>query len=387
MMIHSLLKMENTVSNKNHSAFKTNLSDQSFKINYYCIYINPTIINMTRLTFICLSLLFLNACSNTKEQKAKAPSAPIAVDAMIIKAQPFSYDIEASGSILAQEFVELKPETNGRITKLNIVEGTEVKQNELLVKLNDDDLQAQLKKAQSQYEIAQRNLTRLTKLKDAEGLNQQEFDVAENQVNNLKADIDYTQALIRKTEVRAPFTGLIGLRNVSNGAFVSNLTVLATLQQVNQLKVDFVLPENQLSILKKGMEVKVSDPQSAKTFPARIIAIEPQINATTRNVKVRAQLQQYSNTFSPGAFVKVLINAEKRANAILVPTNSIIPETRNKKIAVIRNGKAQFAIVETGFRTESNAEITKGLMEGDTIALNGILYLRPDVSVSIKSLK
>jgi membrane fusion protein, multidrug efflux system len=341
---------------------------------------------MTRTLLALLGLSSLIACQPSADPKTKSSKPPMAVDALIIKAGSFSYEIEASGAIQAQEFVELKPETNGRIVKLNIAEGTEVKQHELLAKLNDDDLQAQLSKVQSQFDIAQRNLNRLTKLKEAEGLNQQEYDIAENQVNNLKADINYTQALIRKTEVRAPFSGLIGLRNVSLGAFVSNTTILATLQQVQQLKVDFVIPENQLSIVRKGMEVSVADPQSGKLYPAKVIAIEPQINETTRNVKVRAQLGQYSKGMSPGAFVKVMINVDNRSNAILVPTNCIIPETRHKKVAVIKNGKTIFTTVETGFRTKDNVEITKGLSLGDTIALNGILYLKPDAPVTIKSL-
>lgn len=342
---------------------------------------------MTRIFLSSAVLLFLGACQNGTEQKAKSAPPPIAINALLIKAETFSYNLEASGTIQAQEFVELKPETNGRIVKLNIIEGTQVQQNELLAKLNDDDLQAQLSKAQSQYEIAQRNLNRLTKLKEAEGLNQQEYDIAENQVNNLKADINYYKAMIRKTEIRAPFTGLIGLRNVSMGALVSNQTVLATLQQVNQLKVDFVLPENQLNTVKKGMTVFIATPQSEEQFAAKVIAIEPQINETTRNIKIRAQVAKPSNLLGPGAFVKVMINVDKRSNAILVPTNCIIPDTRSKKIAVIKNGKTTFVVVETGFRTEDRVEITKGLSLGDTIALNGILYLKPEAPVTIKSIQ
>jgi membrane fusion protein (multidrug efflux system) len=340
-----------------------------------------------RLLLSCFILLILSSCSNNPEQKAKASAPPLGVDAMVVKPASFNYSVDASGTVQAQEFVELKPEMSGRIVMLNINEGSQVKQNDLLAKLNDDDLKAQLQKAQSQHEIAERNLARLSKLKEAEGLNQQEYDIAENQVNNLKADIDYTRAMIRKTEIRAPFNGLIGLRNVSIGAFVSNTDILATLQQVDKLKVDFVLPENQLNILQKGMNVLVNDPRTTEQYEAKIIAIEPQINATTRNIKVRAQLEQKAFKLSPGSFVKVLISVDKRSNAILVPTNCIIPDSRNKKIVVIKNGKAQFTPVETGYRAEDKVEITKGLAVGDTIALNGILYLRPDIAVKVNSVK
>jgi membrane fusion protein, multidrug efflux system len=332
-------------------------------------------------------LWLLPACGNkTQDVKSKTPP-PVAVDIVLAKHSSFSQTLDASGTVQAQEFVELKPEVSGRIVKLNINEGETVLEGTLLVKLNDDDLQAQLRKSQSQLEIAQRNLNRLKSLLDANGLNQQEYDIADNQVKNTQADIDYTRAQIRKTEVRAPFTGLIGLRNVSPGAFVSNTSILATLQQVTSLKIDFVMPEDEAGILRKGDKVRIQSDNSEELYDATISAIEPQVNVGTRNLKFRALLTSRTSKLNPGAFVKVLIDAGKTNSAIMLPSNCIIPESRNKKVALIKNGKVAFTIVEIGYRGNDMVEITKGLTVGDSIAVNGLLFLKPDAPVTVKGIK
>lgn len=332
-------------------------------------------------------LLVLAGCgSKTQDPKSKI-APPVAVDVMIAKHSSFSQTLDASGTVQAQEFVELKPEVSGRIVKLNINEGETVTEGTLLAKLNDDDLQAQLRKYQSQLDIAQRNLKRLKSLLDANGLNQQEYDVADNLEKNTQADIDYTRAQIRKTEVRAPFTGLIGLRNVSPGAFVSNTTILATLQQVSSLKIDFVMPEDEAGILRKGNKVRIQSDNSDEVYEATIAAIEPQVNIGTRNLKFRALLTSRTSRLNPGAFVKVLIDAGKSNSAIMIPSNCIIPESRNKKVALIKEGKVSFTIVEIGYRGNDMVEITKGLHVGDSIAVNGLLFLKPDAPVKIKGVK
>jgi membrane fusion protein (multidrug efflux system) len=348
-------------------------------MNKYTI-LNPTL-------FSILSLALIASCGKKNQAQQKAPPPPVVIDVMVTKPTSFAYTIDASGTVQAQEYVQLKPEVNGRIVKLNINEGETVSEGTLLVKLNDDDLQAQLRKYQSQLDIAQRNLIRLKSLLDVNGLNQQEYDVADNQVKSLQADIDYTRAQIRKTEIRAPFNGLIGLRNVSPGAFVSAQDVMATLQQVSSLKIDFVLPEANTNLIKKGMTVKVQSDEGTGIYSARIIAVEPQVNPGTRNIKVRAQVEDRSAKLNPGAFVKVLIDAGKTNSAIMIPTNCVIPESRTKKVVVIKGGKAVFQLVEVGYRGDAKVEITKGINAGDTIALNGILFLKPDAPVKVRAVK
>lgn len=343
--------------------------------------------------FKTLSALFaiamLSACGTSdakKDPKKDKNAGPVTVDVSIAKPSVYANVVEANGTVLAAEFVELKPEVAGRIVYLNIREGQPVQAGTVLARLNDEDLQAQLKKYRAQLQLAKINEARLKTILKAEGLNQADYDAALQQVNNLEADVAYTQALINKTEIRAPFTGVIGLRNVSIGAFVSQQSILATIQQTASLKVDFVMPETYASAVYQGKKVEVVSDQG-QVFAAVISGIEPQVNTATRNLKIRAIISGATKSLSPGAFVRVNFNEGEARPRIFVPSNCIIPETRFKKIAVLKNGKAEMTVVETGVRTGNDVEITKGLNEGDTFAINGILFLKPGSEVKIRKVK
>ena len=334
-------------------------------------------------------ILILSACNSGKDKKNASQDkgkGPVSIDVSIAHNQSFSNMVEANGNILALESVQLKPEMNGRIVYLNIPDGKTVSEGTLLMKLYDDDLKAQLKKLNAQLIIAKKTEARLKSLLLLNGLNQQEYDLALTQLQNVEADIDYTNAQIRKTEVRAPFTGVIGLRRVSIGAYVSPQDVLATLQEISALKVDFVLPEAYANAIGNGDLVEVVDDQ-LQVFNAQVIGVEPLVNANTRNIQIRAMLKDSKGKLRPGAFVRVQLDVAKNKEAIFVPTNCIIPETRFKKIAVIKNGVVDMRTVETGYRGESFVEITSGLNIGDTFAVNGILYLKPKAEVIIKTVK
>lgn len=329
-------------------------------------------------------VLGLSACKQKgkTESTGKKDKKPVSIDALLIESQKFSYTLEANGTVLASEFVELRPDVAGRLVMLNINEGSFVNEGTLLAKLFDDDLQAQLRKNNSALDIATKNEARMKTLLNANGLNQQDYDQALTQLNSARADLDYTRAQIRKTEVRAPFSGLVGLRNVSNGAYVNTTNIIATLQQVSTLKIDFVVPESNAKELKVGQMVTLTSNENTTKISARIMAIEPQINTGSRNLKARAIVTDSKVKLNPGAFVKVQLQQGNNSNAILIPTNCVIPESRNSKVVVIKNGKAQFQPVKIGYRDETSVEIADGLNVGDTIALNGILYLKPGMLVS-----
>lgn len=331
-------------------------------------------------------LTLIVSCGKKNKTPDKKKSPPAVIDVSIAKLEQYSNSLQANGTILANEYVEIKPEINGRIVSLNINEGNLVSEGTLLAKLFDDDLQAQFKKYEAQLKIAQTTEQRLKNLLNANGVNQQDYDLAVNNVNNIEADIAYTKAQIRKTEIRAPFTGTIGLRMISKGAFVSQATVLASLQQTQQLKVDFVLPENYANAIKKGSKVSILVNNDKHT--ATVSAIEPLINTATRNVKVRALISNPSKlNLNPGSFVKVNIGEEQIQQAILIPTNCIIPDTKTSKIALIKNGKVKLSPIEMGYRGKDKVAITKGITIGDTFAINGILFLKPDAIVKIKGVK
>ena len=341
-----------------------------------------------KLPLILIILLFSAwGCGKKKNKEPeKKTDPPAVVDVIVAQKQKISSTIEANGSIIANEFVELHTEVSGRVIYLNIPEGKSVAKGTILARINDADLQAQLNKIKVQIDLAEKTEQRFSKLIAINGINQADYDNALNQLNNLKADLVYTQVLIDKTVLKAPFTGLIGLRQISQGAYISSATIIATMQQVNKLKVDFTIPEEYSTFIRQGSVVEVAvDNNGAARCKAVVIAREPQVNQTTRNLLIRASLSNCNA--NPGTFTKVYFNAGGAKNDILIPTNAIIPDDKNKKVVVIKNGMATFAVIETGVRQESVVEVTKGLVEGDTVVVDGVLFARPDKPVKIRKVK
>jgi membrane fusion protein (multidrug efflux system) len=323
-----------------------------------------------------------------KVEKADAPkeSPPVLVDVMIAEKQPISNVIEANGTVIASEYVELRPEVVGRLIYLNLAEGKNVAKGTVIARLNDADLLAQFEKSKVQLDLAQKTVDRYKQLLDINGINQSDYDVALNQVNSMKADIVYTQALVDKTVIRAPFSGVIGLRQVSPGAFVTPTTVIATLQQTQQVKIDFTLPDMYASAIKIGATVEVElDAESKERGKAIIVATEPGANTDTRNLKVRALLQ--GAKINPGAFAKVFIDAGKQRSSVRVPANCIIPDDRNNQVILVKNGLATFVNIKTGVREANRVEVLNGINPGDSVIVTGVLFARPKSKVKVRSAK
>jgi membrane fusion protein (multidrug efflux system) len=336
-----------------------------------------------------LIIVSLLSCKSKKEEKplpAKNNQAPVSVEVLIAQPKSLSSKIEANGTVVANEYVELHPEVSGRLTYLNVPEGAYIQQGTVLAKIYDADLQAQLSKSKVELELAQKNEERLRKLLNINGVNQADYDNALNTVNGYKADIQYTEALLAKTVLKAPFSGVLGLRQVSPGAYVTTANILATLQQVDKVKIDFTIPEQYASLIKKGGTVAVATDAIKQTnLNATIIATEPQINQNTRNLKVRAILENAK--INPGAFVKITLANSADKKAILVPTGAIIPDDKNKQLVIVKNGKATFVNVETGVREANFVEIISGINAGDSIVVVGVLFARPKAALKIKSVK
>jgi membrane fusion protein, multidrug efflux system len=332
-------------------------------------------------------MAFVTACEGKAESVKSAPvSKPAIVDVLVASAKNITNTVEATGSIVANEYVELHPEVSGRITYLHVPEGARVQQGELIARIYDDDLQAQLQKSKVLLDLYKKTEERDRQLLAINGINQSDYDVALNNVKSTEADIAYTQAQINKTIIKAPFNGVVGLRQVSPGAYMSPSSIIATVQQVDKTKVDFMLPEQYGSLIKKGATVEVlTDVADSVKQKAVIIATEPQVSALSRNIKVRAVLP--GGYQSPGAFVKVYVNGTGQSKAILVPSNAIIPDDRNNQLVVVKNGKAAFVNVQTGLRMANNVAITSGLQAGDTVVVTGVLFARPAAPLTIRNVK
>ncbi|MEO5685350.1 MAG: efflux RND transporter periplasmic adaptor subunit [Chitinophagaceae bacterium] len=336
----------------------------------------------------CIVVLIITAiaCKGKPEPVKSKEAPPTVVDVIIASPQGISNTVEANGSVVANEFVELHPEVSGRITYLNVPEGRSIAKGTVVARINDADLQAQLSKTRVQLDLAQKTEERYKKLLDVSGLNQADYDNVLNQVNGFKADLQYTQTLIDKTVIRAPFSGVLGLRQVSPGAFVTASSIIVTIQQVSQVKIDFTIPEEYSNMIKKGnlVDVEVDAAQQVRK-KAMVIATEPQVNLSTRNIKVRAILQD--GTANPGAFVKVFVDAGGSKKSVMIPTNSIIPDDKNSQVILVRSGTASFVNVKTGIRESNNVEILSGIEPGDSVVVTGVLFARPKAPLKVRSVK
>ncbi len=315
--------------------------------------------------------------------KAAAGNTPASVSAIIVESARLSNNAQATGSLLANEEVILSPEVPGKITQLNFREGQLVSKGQLLIKLNDNDLQAQKKKLELQKKLASERAERLKKLVTINATSREEADVALSSVMEIQADIENLDAQIRKTEIRAPFNGTVGFRAVSEGAFVATGTRIAVLQQTNPLKLEFSLPEQYFSLLKLNSEVEFTLQGSETIFKGKTYAIEPQIDASTRSVRVRAHVENSGNKALPGTFVEVKVPLEETPDALMIPTEAIIPILKGQKVFVSRNGKAEEVQVKTGLRTDTDIEIIDGLQAGDTVITTGIMSLKKGTPLKV----
>ncbi len=344
---------------------------------------NPSLI-IKYLFFLLVNLTLFSCSSKKSENEKQGPPPPQIVDVIIADYQNIENKVEVNGLVLANESVEIHPEISGRLVFLNMPDGAIVKEGNILAKINDADLQAQLLKSNTQLSLAVKNEERLNKLLQINGVNQADYDVALNAVNNIKADIEIVKAQIEKTIIKAPFTGMLGLRMVSPGAYVTPQLVMASLQQTNQLKIDFNVPEMYSSLIQKGKSVRaIAD--NNQEYMATIAAEESQVNASTGNIKVRAILQH--GNLKPGEFVKVQLDAGIGKQSIMVPTNAIIPDANSKKIIVVKDGKGEMVKIKTGLRNAYGVEVTDGLNPGDSIVVTGVLFVKSGKPVKIRSVK
>jgi membrane fusion protein, multidrug efflux system len=336
-------------------------------------------------TFVLLIPLAMTGCKGTdKEQPGSSGPKDITVGGLIIRPRALENNIQATGNVIANEEVELRSEVPGRIVEINFEEGSYVAKGSLLLKIDDRELQAQLKKLQVDEKQTEDDLYRKEKLLELKAVSQEEYDKAFNTHQITHAEIDLIRTQISKTEIYAPFSGQIGLRDVSPGGFISSSTLVARLQQTDPVKVDFAIPEKYRGKVQKGTLIKFRVEGNDSFFTGHVYAIEPKIDPATRNVSLRAKCPNPTGLLIPGSFAKVDIVLDNIPDALVIPSESIIPIMNGEKIYLCRNGKAVSQIIQTGIRTEREVEVTGGLKPGDTLITTGLLQLREDVGVKIR---
>ncbi len=344
--------------------------------------------------FAATLFLFISACGSKskdpdpqKNPAARPAPAALSVEGFLIQPTVLNSSIDVAGTLLPFEETEIHPEVSGKVVMLSIKEGAIVKKGTLLARLFDGDLRAQLHKLNVQLEVAKKTQDRQDELLKIGGLSQQDYDLTVLNVSSIRADMQVLNTSIDKTIIRTPFNGKIGFKNISTGAYVTPATVVTTIRQISKLKLEFSVPEKYTSKIKAGNLINFTTESSNKEYNAKIVATESGITAENRSLKVHAIVENTDRNITAGSFAKVNFDMGDNSDAIMIPTQAIIPEARDKKVIVYNGGNADFKIVKTGERDSARVEILSGLSIGDTVITTGLLNIKPGSKISISSLK
>jgi len=294
--------------------------------------------------------------------------------------------IYSTASLLPDEEVDLAFETSGKVVGIFFNEGSRVKKGELLAKINDRPLQAQLQKLQAQRKLVEEREYRQRQLLDRDAISRESYDQVATELETLQADIMLVEARIAETELRAPFDGTVGLRMISEGAFASTQTKIVRLVKISPLKIEFSIPERYAGEVAPGFPISFQVDGFQQSFDAKVYAIEPKVDINTRTIVARALYPNTNEELKPGRFASVRARLSQIENTVSIPTQALIPEMEGEKVFILKNGRAKQVRVETGLRTESHIQIRSGLNFGDTLLTTATLQLRDDLPVQLDTL-
>jgi membrane fusion protein (multidrug efflux system) len=301
--------------------------------------------------------------------------------------QPLLFAVEnITADIIPDEEVDLAFETSGKITGIFFSEDTAVEKGQLLAKINDEPLQAQLKKLEAQIKLSEDRLYRQSELLERDAVSREAYEQAQTELAMLRADIDLVKANIAQTELRAPFDGVIGFRHVSEGAWASPTTAIARLVKIVPLKLSFSIPEKYMNAVRRGTRVNFTVEGFLDPFAAEVYAVSSEIELDTRQLDVKALYPNSRIQLMPGRSASVSVTLYEHGNAIVVPAEAVIKEMGIDKVYLYRGGTAQPVVIQAGQRTDAAVEVMTGLMPGDTLITTGTLQLRQGLPVKIENL-
>ena len=304
------------------------------------------------------------------------------VNAIIVKPQVLTEDIPLVGSLIPDEEVDLSFETSGKIVSINFEEGTHVTKGQLLAKVNDRPLQAQLQRLVSQLKLAEDRVFRQDALLERDAVSKEAYEQVKTELATLNADIESVEAQIEQTELRAPFDGVIGLRQVSVGTYASPTTVVAKLTKIPPLKVEFAVSERYANDVKIGSMLTFTLEGSLNQYQAKVYARESSLDLNTHTLTIRA-LYPNPTGIMPGRYASLTLRRHELQDALAIPSQAIVPEMGKDKVFLYKSGKAQPVDIITGIRNESLVQAVKGLAEGDTVIISGTQQLRTGMPVTL----
>lgn len=319
----------------------------------------------------------------TEQAPSQSESGILTVQAVVLHKENLINEVNVTGSILADESVSLNSEVAGKVDRIYFSEGQQVEKGTLLLRLNSEEVSAELEKLQFTKKLNEEIEKRQKQLLEKEAISQEEYETALTTVNTTNAEIKLFQARLEKHSIRAPFSGTIGLRNISEGSYLNPGSPIAELYKVNPVKLDFSIPSRYLEQVDVGDKIIFTVDAYDDHFSGEIYAIEPQIDLQTRTIRLRARAQNKEGKLLPGQFARIRLILETIPDALLIPTEAVIPELNGKKVFLYKNGIVGSSQIKTGIRTEKNVQVIAGLNPGDTVITSGILQIRQDTKVNV----
>ncbi|GAB3931664.1 efflux RND transporter periplasmic adaptor subunit [Larkinella terrae] len=338
--------------------------------------------------FVFTPKLFSNKAAPVKKLTAAAVAendSRILADAFVVKPETIADELQTTGTIAANQEVDLVSEVARKLTRIYAREGSYVTQGTLLFKLDDADLVAKKKKIALQEKLAKLDEKRFRELLATESVNQQEYDQIATNLNVLQAELAMVDVDLGKTEIRAPFSGKLGLNKVDVGAYVTPSTVLTSLDDVSQVEVSFTIPEKYASAVRIGQIIQFTTENSNQPFRGKVLATEPKTDLNTRSLLVKAISENRSGKLIPGSSAKIAFTLRTTNDGILIPTQALIPNAKGYSLFALKNGKAEQRELKTGSRTKGTVQILSGLSQGDTVLTTNLLRLEPGVAVRAAS--
>jgi membrane fusion protein (multidrug efflux system) len=308
------------------------------------------------------------------------------VEAFLVRPQPLENKIQTTGSLLANEEVELRPEVSGRVIGVHFGEGKRVRRGDLMLQINDQELTAQLNRKEYEEKLAADEEERKRHLHEINGISEEEYEKSLYLLKMVQSEREVIESQLRKTQIRAPFDGVVGLRHVSDGGYVTPSMLVATMQDLDPMKVEFSIPEKYARQIAAGVRVAVTVGESSEPRDGTVYAVDARIDPGTRTIKARATVPNSDEALIPGAFAHVEITLETIPDAIVVPAGAIIPEINGEKVFICINGLARSVSVQTGLRLDRDIQITDGLAPNDTLIVSGLLQLGEGKPIRITAL-
>ncbi len=311
----------------------------------------------------------------------------VLADAYVVKDEVLENSIKTVGTILANEEVEIRSEISKKISGIHFKEGTYVGRGKTLFTLDNSDLYARMRKLEIQEDLLLKKMDRNDKLLEKGLLPQEDYEIAETELEQVRADMDIVSIEISKTHIRAPISGIVGLREVSRGSYVSPSVPLTRIQDVSRIKIDFSIPERYMSVFKVGQKIKFNVDGQDEVFEGEVYAFEPKIEGNTRSLVLRAYSSNPNKKLLPGTFANVTLNLENIRDAMMIPSEAVIPKLNGHDVFILKNGQAKLVSVDLGTRTGDRVQIVTGLAPGDTVLTTNILRLKDGAPVKVENIQ